>query len=92
MQVDLTEIIGYIGSLCFAICGLPQAIKSWKDGNSEGLTVSFLVLWLLGEVFTIWYVLDTNKEIPLLMNYSFNILLLLIIGKYKIWPRKHVCR
>ena len=32
------ETIGWIGSICFALCAIPQAWKSFKDGHSRGIT------------------------------------------------------
>ncbi len=80
------ETIGWIGSILFAICGLPQAIQSIKDGHSRGLNWFFLLAWFWGEVFTIAYVLP-KMDMPLLANYTANMIFLLIILRYKIWER-----
>ena len=81
------ETMGWIGSILFAVCGLPQAIESIKDGNSDGLTWSFLILWFLGEIFTLPYIIH-NGSLPLLFNYSLNFCFVLIILFYKIKPRR----
>ena len=81
------EIIGYIGSIMLAICGLPQAIESFKTKSSEGLTWGFLGLWFFGEIFTFVYVLP-KMDFPLLINYSVNIIFLGIILYFKINPKK----
>ena len=80
------DFIGYFGSICLAICGLPQCILSIKQGHSEGISVGFLLLWSLGEVFTLLYVIP-KSDLPLLLNYSANIIFLTIIWKYKLFPR-----
>jgi uncharacterized protein with PQ loop repeat len=81
------ELIGYIGSIMLAVCGLPQALESYKTKSSEGLTWGFLGLWFFGEIFTFAYVLP-KMDLPLLINYSANIIFLAIIIYYKIKPRK----
>jgi uncharacterized protein with PQ loop repeat len=81
------EIIGYIGSIMLAICGLPQAIESYKTKSSEGLTWGFILLWFFGELFTFAYVLP-KMDLPLLINYSVNIIFLIIILYFKIFPKK----
>jgi hypothetical protein len=60
---------------------------SIRQGHSEGISKGFLLLWSLGEVFTLIYILP-KADIPLLLNYSANIIFLIIIWKYKLFPRK----
>ena len=87
LQNNIMEYIGYIGSIMLAVCGLPQALESYKTKSSEGLTWGFLGLWFFGEIFTFAYVLP-KMDLPLLINYSANIIFLVIIVYYKIKPRK----
>lgn len=81
------EYIGIIGSIAFAICGMPQAINCAKEGHSRGLSWSFLILWFIGEVFTIAYIWPKQDWI-LLSNYILNFASLLLMLRYKIWERK----
>ena len=81
------EYIGWCGALLFAICGLPQAYQSWRDGHSHGLNWFFLLAWAGGEILTIIYVLP-KWDIPLLTNYFINGIFLVIMLYYKIYPRK----
>ena len=82
------EIIGWLGSVLFAFCGLPQAVESYKTKNSDGLTWGFLGMWFFGEVFTFVYVLPTLLW-PLVFNYTANLVFLLIILFYKIKPTRN---
>ncbi len=50
------EIIGWLGSILFAICAVPQAVQSYKQKHSHGISKAFLALWLFGEVFTTIYI------------------------------------
>jgi MtN3 and saliva related transmembrane protein len=81
------EIIGWLGSILLAFCGLPQAIESYKTKSSEGLTWGFLFMWFMGEIFTIIYILP-QMVLPLLFNYTANVIFLSIIIYYKINPKK----
>jgi len=80
------EIIGWIGSILFAICGLPQAIECHKAGHSRGLSWIFLLCWFFGEIFTIIYIFP-KMDMPLLFNYVLNMVFLLVMLYYKIKPR-----
>ena len=79
--------IGWIGSLLLALCGLPQAIESYKTKSSEGLTWGFILMWFIGELCTFAYIIP-KMDFPLLVNYSANIIFLIIIIYYKVNPRK----
>ena len=81
------EIIGWLGSILLAFCGLPQAIESYKTKSSEGLTWGFIGMWFIGEIMTIIYILP-QMVLPLIFNYTANIIFLSIIIYYKIKPRK----
>ena len=87
--MQANEVIGWMGSILFAICALPQVIHTYKTRKTDDLNELFLWLWFLGEVFTLCYIfIDdiTNKtyHIPLYFNYIFNLLLLfyLVFAKY----------
>jgi len=82
------EIIGWVGSILFSICGAPQAFKTFKTKRVEDLSIMFLMLWFWGEVFTLFYIVygdiaSGNYHIPLYFNYAFN----LVIVVYLIWAR-----
>lgn len=81
------ETIGWIGSILLAFCGLPQAWESWKTKSSAGLTWGFLLMWGLGEIFTIIYIIP-KWHWPLIFNYTANIIFISIILYYKIRPGK----
>ena len=81
------ETIGWIGSILLAFCGLPQAIESYKTKNSDGLTWGFLLMWGVGELFTIFYIIP-KWHWPLIFNYTANIIFIGIILYYKIKPKR----
>lgn len=79
-------ILGWIGSLLLAFCGLPQALNSFVKKSSEGITWGLILMWFFGEVFTLIYVLP-KLDLPLIFNYVLNIIFLSIIAYYKIFPK-----
>jgi uncharacterized protein with PQ loop repeat len=83
----MIELIGTIGAIMLALCGLPQAIASIKQGHSDGISTSFIALWLVGEILLIIYVGATNPDFILMANYAFNIVPVGIIAFYKLFRR-----
>ena len=81
------ESLGWLGSILLAFCGLPQAIESIRTKSSEGLTWGFIGMWFLGEILTFIYILP-KMDLPLLFNYTANIIFLAIIIYYKLAPKR----
>ncbi len=76
--------IGWIGAFLFAICAVPQVLKTWKTKKAGDLSMLFLMFWLFGELLTFAYIIvdDVLLEIthfPLYINYFFNTLLVLYL-------------
>jgi len=86
----MMEMIGWIGSFMFALCAVPQAFQSWKQKNSDGLSWSFLLMWFFGEVLTIIYVFPKPDVTPLITNYFLNIILLVVIIWYRLFPTRYI--
>jgi uncharacterized protein with PQ loop repeat len=82
----MLDTIGWFGAILFAVCGIPQAWQCWKQGNANGMAWVFLLCWFFGELLTIVYVIP-KRDLPLLFNYTINLVCLLIILYYKIRPR-----
>lgn len=83
------ELIGWSGGILFAVCAVPQAIKSYKDGEADSLSTLTLWMWFLGELFMTIYVLGkVGFNGPLLLNYIFNLICVCIILRYKHKPRR----
>ena len=74
------DLIGWVGSLLLAFCGLPQAIQSVKSGDSNGINSGFIWAWFIGELMTLIYIIPEFKW-PLIFNYTANIIFILIIDR-----------
>ncbi|MFA6089485.1 MAG: PQ-loop domain-containing transporter [Candidatus Woesearchaeota archaeon] len=76
--------LGWVGAFFFAICAVPQVVKTWKTKRTKDLSWLFLIFWLLGEILTFVYILIDDyllgiKHFPLYLNYAFNIVLVLYL-------------
>jgi len=81
-------ILGWVGSICFGLAGVPQALQCYRQGHSRGLSLLFLGLWLTGEVCYIAAVLLQFGWVGWMMfNYVLNILCILVMGFYYFRPR-----
>lgn len=65
-------IVGWIYTLCFAICYIPQIVKSIRTKKVDDISVSLFVLSLLGYISAIIYTLsDIGFNLILITNYIF---------------------
>lgn len=67
--------------------GIPQAIKSIKQGHSNGMSPVYITFLIIGFMLMITYISLTKPLIPLIINYTINIISLSIVAWYKIFPR-----
>lgn len=81
----MIDTIGWVGSLLLAWCGLPQAYSSIKEGHSHGMAWGTIIMWLLGEICLVIYVVP-KLDWPLILNYASNILIVSVILWYKVNP------
>lgn len=80
------NIIGFFGSVLLAICSIPEMIRTIQDGRCH-LGWGFLGMWYGGELLSLYYGIEL-KEIPLILNYTINVIALSIMTYYKIWGKK----
>ena len=80
MTVDL---IGTIGAVLLAGCGLPELIRSFRLGRCD-IGWGFLLSWLIGEILVLAYVVLTVIDWILIANYGGNILIILGLVWYKL--------
>jgi len=88
------ETIGWIGNILFAVCAIPQVIKTYRSKSVKDLSILFLWLWFVGELLTFIYIINGDMEtatfhFPLYFNYIVNIFMacFLIYAKY-VYPKK----
>jgi len=74
--------IGLIGSLLLTFSAVPELVRTIKDGKCH-MGWGFLLMWLLGEIFCVFYGFDL-AEIPLILNYTFNLGVAFTMFYYKL--------
>jgi len=77
---------GYIGATLLALCALPEVYITVTTGETA-LSWAFLLMWFVGEVTALIYIIGKMKEVdllPLLFNYGVNTICLMILLWYKI--------
>ena len=55
-SLDIEAISGICGSIsiaCWVVVFSPQIIENFRRSSAEGLSIEFIVIWLLGDVFNI---------------------------------------
>lgn len=85
----IISLFGFLGATFFSICAIPQAWQVWKTQDAKSLSLSFLILWILGEIFMWLYVILQNISVhvmqwPLHINYLINGILLVYLVYKKI--------
>jgi len=91
VDLSLIEMFGWVGGILLAVCAAPQAVLCHKNGHSNGISLSFLLMWFFGEIFLTIYVFP-KMHYPLIANYILNIFIAGIILWYKIKPREHLSK
>ena len=82
-------LLGWLGTLFFALCGVPQAYKCFRQGNAYGISKIFIFMWLIGEIcYIIATWISFGFVFWLMINYFCNVLFILIIIYYMICPKK----
>jgi len=84
--VGIVELIGIAGSILLALCGVPQAWRSFQDKHSDGISWGFLNMWGGGEILVLTYICLTTMDWILIANYAVNLVTLGIIMWYKLKP------
>ena len=80
----MIEIIGWFGSVLLSTCGLPLVYDVCIRKKVNVVSVSFLWWWFIGEMLLFMYILfQPVLSLPLIFNYGFNILCLLLIFIFK---------
>ncbi len=77
-KINSLEAIGWLGGVCLAFCGAPEAYRALRE-EYYSISIVFLFLWLFGEVCILIPVILQVKKAYLIFNYALNIFFILII-------------
>ncbi len=82
------DFVGWVGSIAFALCGLPQAWECYKHGSAKGISPLFIALWFIGEICYVISVLMKFGWVSWMMfNYLANLFSIVIIVFYLVRDR-----
>lgn len=80
------EVIGWLGSIFFAICCIPQAFMSYRKRDASNISWLFLVMWILAEVCSIVAMIGGGLpwSTAIMFNYILNSCCLVVILYVKV--------
>ena len=79
----MADFIGWVGSIAFAFCGLPQAWECFKKRSAKGIHPVFVGLWLIGEVcYDVSVLMKFGWVNWMMFNYMANIFSIAVIIFY----------
>lgn len=81
-----SEVWGYISTICFTTCIIPQALMAIKDGHSKGISWGYVSLVLVALTTGIVYAAPRDIT-PVLLSYITNLAGFAVVLKYKIKER-----
>lgn len=87
--MDSIELIGWLGNIIFAVSGIPQAIRCIDQGHAKGVSRGMILLSITGEILAIIYGIVKQLPNALLLNYIVNFISLLIILRYRFFPKNN---
>lgn len=56
LNLDVEAISGICGSIsiaCWVVVFSPQILENFRRGSADGLSLHFIIVWLIGDVFNI---------------------------------------
>jgi uncharacterized protein with PQ loop repeat len=80
------ETIAWTATVLLSLCGIPQAIKIIREGQADGISTGFIIMYLIGSLFNLIYVVSLG-ELPLITGTAIGILCVSTYAYYKIFPR-----
>lgn len=83
---SIGDVVGYLGAFLLAICGSFEAFRSFRNKRCD-VGYGLLLSWLIGEILLVIYNF-LAMDIPLFINYTANIVFILIMLYYKVFPKK----
>ena len=82
------EIIGLLGSFCFALCSWPQAFYCLKRKTAAELQWSTVALFLIGSTCGTVFAVGT-ENLSLLPNYCSGGLGMVVVLCVKLWEKNN---
>jgi uncharacterized protein with PQ loop repeat len=84
----MIQLIGYLGLALLMMACIPQAVKTIKQGHSDGMTAFYLISLVVAFIILIIYMCLYKILVPIFINYIINLISYSIMTYYKFFPRK----
>ncbi|MBI2022991.1 PQ-loop repeat-containing protein [Candidatus Giovannonibacteria bacterium] len=75
--MELSSLLGWIATILFTICYIPQIIKTMKTKTVEGLSFLLLFIQFIANIIALWYA-SLIQQPPLVIKYIFGLFFLAI--------------
>jgi len=64
----MAQVLGWIATILFTICYIPQMIKTYKTKTIDGLSFRLLLISFVANIVALWYA-TLIKQAPLQIKY-----------------------
>jgi uncharacterized protein with PQ loop repeat len=81
--MSIADWICTISSILLAVCGVPQAWKSYRTKSADDVSWFFLLMWFVGEFGLLWFAIKTGLHPMMILNYVVNLVVVMIISWFK---------
>ena len=73
--MQLSDVLGWIATILFSICFIPQMLKTYRTKTVDGLSFRLLSISFLANIIARWYA-TLIKQPPLQIKYIIAIIFL----------------
>lgn len=89
--MELSEILGWIATILFTVCYIPQIIKTSKTKTVEGLSFLLLFIQFIANIVALWYsflITQTPLQVKYILGLIFLAICIALYMKVKISNEK----
>ena len=79
MKEIITEFFGIIMTLSFMFCYVPQIVKIYNNKSSEGVSLTLIIMCIVGYISGMVYMFLTSFGLWWFMNYSVGLIMCSIL-------------
>jgi uncharacterized protein with PQ loop repeat len=79
MKTFLTEFFGIVMTLSFMFCYVPQIIKIYKNKSSEGVSLTLIIMCIIGYIAGMCYMFLTQFGLWWFVNYCVGLVMCVIL-------------
>ena len=79
MKEIITEFFGIIMTLSFMFCYVPQIVKIYNNKSSEGVSLTLIIMCIIGYISGMIYMFLTSFGLWWFMNYSVGLIMCSIL-------------